>query len=167
METNGTLKHTTTCRLPKSEEDQTPCGFTITDHPLNVQIIGQADRRLENFVQALMKHLAKKHPETFKSITGMGEYFFGWLALQQFQTPDPAIRQSLTNFAMQLRNMVRLVPVQDSEIESAAANIGFTMEDIKRGPVIQAMKNIRNYYEGTLQRPAETPPEAQKPLVTL
>jgi hypothetical protein len=39
------------------------------------------------------------------------------------------------------------------------------MEDPKREPVIAAMKNVRAYYEGTLQKPAA--PEAQKPLVTL
>jgi hypothetical protein len=39
------------------------------------------------------------------------------------------------------------------------------MDDPKREPVIAAMKNVRAYYEGTLQKP--TAPEPQKPLVTL
>jgi hypothetical protein len=39
------------------------------------------------------------------------------------------------------------------------------MDDPKREPVIAAMKNVRAYYEGTLQKSAA--PEPQKPLVTL
>jgi hypothetical protein len=156
MSTNGTpLKYTTTCQL---------CGFQVIDHPMSVQA-GKPDARIQTFIAALMKHLEKKHPDSWAQIQGLWQRFVGFLCIGQFGTEDPNIVQAMLAFGAQLRNMVKLAPIPDADIEGAAAALGFTMEDPKREPVIAAMKNVRAYYEGTLQKPAA--PEAQKPLVTL
>jgi hypothetical protein len=163
MGTNGSpLKHPTTCRLKKP--DGSPCGHTILDHPLNVQIIGQVDQRLMTFMGALMRHLEKKHPEAWNQAHALSQHFMGWLVLQQYETEDPAILQSLMAFAITLRGMVRVIPISDAEIEGAVAALGFTMDDPQREPVLGLAKNVRAYYEGTLQKPPS--PEAEKPLIT-
>jgi len=157
MGTNGAsaLKYTTTCRL---------CGHQIIDHPLNVQIVGQPDARAQNLLAALMKHLEKKHKDAWMQIQGLWRFFLGFLCLGQFETADPAIVQTVQGFGAVLRNMVRPAPIQDDDIVGAVAHLGFTLEDPKREQVIAAMKNVRAYYEGTLQKPA--PPEPEKPLIT-
>jgi hypothetical protein len=155
MGTNGAsaLKYTTTCRL---------CGHQILDHPLNVQIVGQPDARAQNLLSALMKHLEKKHKDAWVQIQGLWQFFLGFLCLGQFETADPAIVQTIQGFGAVLRNMVRPASIADDDIVGAVAQLGFTLEDPKREPVIAAMKNVRAYYEGTLQRPAEPEP---KPLI--
>jgi hypothetical protein len=158
MGTNGAspLKYTTTCRH---------CGHQILDHPLNVQIVGKPDAHIQSFLAALMKHIEKKHPDAWMQVQGLWQFFLGFLVLGQFETADPAIVQTIQAFGAQLRNMVRFAPIPDADIVGAVAQLGFTMEDPKREPVIQALKNVRGYYEGTLQKPTE--PEAEKPLVSL
>lgn len=157
MSANGTtLKYITKCRL---------CGFQILDHPLNVTIIGTPDARVQTFVAALMKHLEKKHPAEWLQIQGLWQFFLGFLCVGQFETEDPSLVQTILTFGAQLRKIVALPTIPDAEIEGAAAQLGFTMDDPKRESVIAAMKNVRAYYQGTLQKPAT--PEAEKPLVTL
>jgi hypothetical protein len=154
--TNGTaLKYTTTCQL---------CGFRVIDHPMNVQA-GKPDARIQNFVSALMKHLQKMHPDAWEQVQGLWQFFLGFLCIGQFGTEDPNIVKAMLTFGAQLRSMVKFPPIPDADIEGAAAALGFTMDDPKREPVIAAMKNVRAYYEGTLQKSAA--PEPQKPLVTL
>lgn len=164
MGTNGNsaLKYTTTCRL---------CGHQIIDHPLNLPIVGQPDARIQRFIAELMKHLEKKHQDAWLQIQGVWQFFLGFLSIGQFETKDPAIVQAVQGFGAFLRNMVRLPSIPDADIEGALAQLGFTMEDEKRAHVLQALKNVRAYYEGTLQRPAQTeaqpaPPEAWKPVIT-
>ena len=147
------MKYTTTCRL---------CGHQILDHPLNVQIVGQPDSHAQSFLAALMRHLEKKHKSEWGQIHGIWNFFLGFLCLGQFETADPTIVKTIEGFGFMLRNMVRPAPIQDDAIVGAVARLGFTLEDPKREPVIAAMKNVRAYYEGTLQTPAE--PEAKPPI---
>lgn len=162
MGTNGSaLKYTTKCRIKDAISGQ-PCGHQIVDHALNVAIVGKPDARLQNFIGALMKHVEKKHPGAWMQLQGMWHHFLGFLILGQFETEDPAIIQSVQGFGAVLRDIVKLPPIPDADIEGATAALGFTMEDPNRQNVIQALKNVRAYYEGTLQKPA-----TEKPLVTL
>ena len=156
MGTNGAspLKYVTTCRH---------CAHQIVDHPLNVQIVGRPDQHIQSFLAALMKLVQKKHPDAWMQVQGMWQFFLGFLVLGQFETEDPAIVQTVQAFGAQLRNMVRFAPIPDADIVGAVAQLGFTIEDPKREPVIAAMKNVRAYYEGTLQKPPK--PEAEKPLI--
>jgi hypothetical protein len=128
-----------------------------------VQIVGRPDQHIQSFLAALMKHVQKKHPDAWMQVQGMWQFFLGFLVLGQFETEDPAIVQTVQAFGAQLRNMVRFAPIPDADIVGAVAQLGFTIEDPKREPVIAAMKNVRAYYEGTLQKPPK--PEAEKPLI--
>lgn len=148
---NGTLTHATKCRLMKA--DGTPCGFTVTDHPMNVEIIGQPDARAQRFIEALMKHTAKKHPEAFQLAQMHGQFFFAYLTLGLFECPDPALMNTRAKFEQQLRRYVTPHAVTDDEIESALGALKFTMEDPKRDAVKFALRHLRNYYEGTPSNP--------------
>lgn len=162
MGTNGTaLKYTTKCRIKDAISGQ-PCGHQIVDHALNVAIVGKPDERMQTFIMALLKHIQKRHPDAAQQLMGLSNHFLGFLIMGQFETGDPSIVQSVQGFGAVLRGMVQLPPIPDADIEGATAALGFTMDDPKRANVLQAMKNIRAYYEGTLQKPA-----AENPLVTL
>jgi hypothetical protein len=157
-EQNGSgLKFTTTCKLPIDAKG-TPCGFPITDHPLNVAIIGQPDARIQNFIGALMKHVSKKHPEAFQLAQLNGQFFFGYLIMSAFDSPDPALEESRKKFEATMRRMITPHPVNDDEIEAATAVMGLTMDDPHRRPFISALQHLRDYYEGkTPQLPADSP----------
>jgi hypothetical protein len=154
-EQNGSnLKYTTKCRLPKG--DGTPCGFPIVDHPLNVQIIGQPDARIQNFLGTLMGHLQKKHPEAWQQINGSTMFFMGYLALLSFETPDPALQTTKTNFERMLRQLVQPPPVTDEEIDKALKSITWSFDEgdvaslFWKEDIRKMLRHMRDYYEGTL-----------------
>jgi hypothetical protein len=118
---NGTpLKYTTTCQL---------CGFQLIDHPLSIEANGKPDERIRKFIAALMKHLEKKHPDASAQIQQLWQFFLGFLSIGQFKTEDPNLVRGMLAFGAQLRNMVKLPPIPDADIEGAAAALGFTMDD--------------------------------------
>lgn len=168
METlNGNLnpsKLTYTTRCKMLNKDGQPCGFPIVDHPLNVEIVGQPDAKVQKFIGALMSHLQKRHPEAFQVGTLQAQLFFGYLALSAFDSPDPKLNAMKQNFENTLRRMVTPAPVTDDEIEGACAALQMSMDDPHREPFKNALKHLRDYYEGrTPKAPASTP---AAPVVT-
>ena len=166
---NGSgLKFTTTCKIPIVDSSNPaviprPCGFKVVDHPLNVQIIGQPDMRIQRFLGALMTHLQKAHPEALATLNAQSQFFFGFLTLGMFETPDPALLETKQRFAAFLRQLVSPPPVADVEIMKAAAAIEGELakaDDIEQADVIAAaLKHLRNYYEGKLPGTPATPAE--------
>jgi|SRR5208282_2603862 len=159
---NGTnLTYITKCRMKK--QDGTPCGFQLTDAPLNVAIVGQPDARVQRFMEELMKHSAKKHPEAFQLAQMLMQFFFGFLIMDQFESPDPALKQTMARFIEQLRRRVTPHTVTDAEIEGALAAMQLTMEDPHREPFRKALTHLRDYYEGKI--PPQAIEDAQSRLV--
>jgi hypothetical protein len=160
-ESNGSsLTYQTKCRMKKA--DGTPCNFTLVDHALNVAIVGQPDARIQKFIGELMKHSAKKHPEGFQLAQMLQMFFFGWLIMGQFESPDPALQQTMKKFENDLRRKVTPEPVTDNEIESALAAMELTMDDPHREPFKHALEHLRDYYEGKI--PQQTL-DSVKPLI--
>lgn len=158
---NTTLKYTATCRLTKS--DGTPCGFSVVDNPLNVAIIGQPDARIQNYIGALVKHLNKKHPEAFAMLTAQSQFFFAFLALNMYETPDPALLESKAKFVLSLRTMIAPPAISDENIEQAVTEMKVPPEDSLRNDIVFALRHMRDYYQGPSPKPAETP---DSPLIT-
>jgi hypothetical protein len=152
-ESNGSaLTYITKCRMKKG--DGTPCGFSLTDTPLNVQIVGQPDARIQRFLGELIKHSSKKHPEAFQLAQMIMQFFFGYLVMGQFESPDPALRDTMKHFEDQLRRKLTPHAVTDDEIEGALGGMQLTMEDPHRAPFKKALQHLRDYYEGKI--PQET-----------
>jgi hypothetical protein len=157
-ETNGfnnpaKLTYTTKCKLQKNGG---PCGFPIIDHPMNVEIVGQPDARVQRFIGVLMSHLQKSHKEAWITMQATSQQFFGWLALTAFDSPDPNIQGAQKFVANSLRRMLCGPMVTDGEIESFVGALPLTMEDPNRQHVLNAIRHMRDYYEGNLsQQPAE------------
>ena len=148
MSASSPLTYITKCRMKKA--DGTDCNFEIKDHPLNVAIVGQPDARIQNFIGQLMKHAQKKHPEAFQLASMLMQFYFGWLILGQYETPDPGLQETTRKFTDQLRRHVTPHAVTDDEIVSAIAAMQLTMEDPHREPFIKALKHLRDYYEGKI-----------------
>lgn len=146
------LTYITKCRIPK--DDGSPCPFTVTDHPLSVAVIGQPDARIQSYIQALMKHTQKKHPQAFMLAQMSGQFMFGYLMVTSFETQDPAIAEMKRKYEAQLRRYVTPQAVTDDEIEGALGAIGFTMDDPKRQIVRGALLHLRDYYEGKISQKA-------------
>jgi len=143
------LSYPTKCRL--TDKDGKPCKFTLTDAPLSVEIIGQPDARVQRYIQELMKHAAKKHPEAFQLANLHGQFFMAYLTLGNYDASDPAISQTRKKFEDQLRRYATPHAVTDDEIESALGALQFTLEDPKREAVKFALRHLRDYYEGKAQ----------------
>lgn len=157
-EQNGSgLKYTTKCKLPV-DMNGTPCGFPIIDHPLNVTIVGQPDARIQNFIGALMKHVQKKHPEAFQLAQLNGQFFFGYLIMSAFDSPDPALQQTRSKFEATIRRMITPHPVTNEEIEAATAAMRLSMDDPQRPTVISALQHLRDYYEGNTSNSPQVEP---------
>lgn len=153
------LTYPTKCRLPLN--DGTPCKFTLIDAPMSIPVIGeQPGSRILRYMEALMKHCSKKHPEAFTLANVHGQMFFGYLTTGNFTVIDPAIIEMRKQFENQLRRYATPAAVTDDEIESALGAMQFTMEDPQRDKVKFAMQGLRDYYEGR----APVPP--QSPLIT-
>ena len=156
------LTYQTKCRMPKG--DGTPCGYVVTDSPLNVAIVGQPDARVQRFIEALMKHVAKKHPQAFALAQMRGNFFFGYLITGIFESPDPAIAQMRKHFEEQLRRDIIPHAVTDDEIEGALGAIGLTMQNPDREKIKGALQHLRDYYEGKI--PQQTLDSARSLVVT-
>ena len=145
------LTYTTRCRLPKA--DGTPCGFTLTDHSL--EIIGQPNARTQQYIQELGKHLAKKHPQEFQFGSLTAQKFVEYMIVSAFQTEDPAVQNAKKQTEMLSRRTLG-PPITDDQIEQFVGAMSMTLEDPRRADVLMGLKKMRDYYEGTLQ-PSPTP----------
>lgn len=156
------LTYPTKCRMPK--EDGTPCGFTVTDAPLNVAIVGQPDARVQRFIETLMKHVSKKHEYAFKLAMDHGQFLFAYLIIGVFESPDPAIAEMKKKFEAQLLRNIVPHAVTDDEIEGALGAIGLTMDNPDREKIKNAMQHLRDYYEGKI--PQQSLDSARSLVVT-
>lgn len=152
-----------TCRVPVLVDGiRIPCGKIFMHDPLAPQIIGEAvDTRSQRFVQGLMKHLEKKHPEEFAQIQNTWIRFMGFLVMGSFESADSGFRGSVDSFAAYLCQ-VCCQPVSEADIVGVLAALGLTMDDPMRQKLIGAFKHMRDFITRRIQVPEEA-----KPLVTL
>ncbi len=167
MGTNGVsaLKYPTKCRLITAEG--LPCGKTIIDHALNVEIIGQAGMREKIFFDALRQHVERKHPEAWKQIELTQQLFAGFLLIGQFATEDPGLKKTIMQFGATLRKMVSFPPIPDADIKAACELL---RQDPTPEKFLNFARNIQAYYfEGIAPTPGppnSDTPAGEKPLIT-
>lgn len=161
MASNGTLKHVTTCMLPRP--DGSPCGQQFIDSPLNVQIIGQPDQRAQKFVQSLAQHVGKKHPQQWAQISGTVMSLTGFLILMSFDTEDPALLESKGQVAAFLRFISR-VEVSDEWLQELVDVLAAEFQEKGSAPIFQAFQKLRDQLSGIEEFRRNS--QAQKPVLT-
>jgi hypothetical protein len=158
--TQSALAYTTRCKLFRP--DGSPCGFQVTDNPLDAMVVGQPDRRTMKFMQAIMEHTAKRHKDALELAQQLQGFFLGWLMIGNFDAPDPAIQNVKLGFEADMRR--RFTPlVSDADIESSLGAMGLTMDDPHREPFRKALQHMRDFYEG--KTPQQTTNSAPSHLI--
>ena len=158
------VTHVTKCKLMRGATGvkpfkPEPCPFSVTDHPMNVEIIGQPHARVQRFIGSLMEHLQKKHPEAMAIMQKTAQEFWGWLVLTSFDSPDPHIIEARNHITDGLRRMVCGPPVTDDQIDIVIGQLPLTKEDPAREQARFALRNLRDYYEGKLPLQQQNSPE--------
>jgi hypothetical protein len=99
-------KYLTTCRIKKA--DGSVCGQEFTANELPDQT--EQTKQGRAFVEGLMKHVEKKHPEAYLEIQTRWLSFLGFLVLGCFDLQDPKgsqFKQTLENVAYQSREVTK------------------------------------------------------------
>jgi len=84
------MKYLTTCKIKKA--DGSVCGQEFTANELPDQT--EQTKQGRAFVEGLMKHVEKKHPEAYLEIQTRWLSFLGFLVLGCFDLQDPRVRSS-------------------------------------------------------------------------
>lgn len=102
------MKRLTTCQLPKP--DGTPCGQQFLGDPLVIVEGQEPDKSSRKFIEGLLSHIGKKHPDVSQEINVRWVHFLGFLALRCFSSEDPAVKEQVQNYAAFLRYLVTEKP---------------------------------------------------------
>ena len=100
------MKYLTTCKIKKA--DGSVCGQEFTANELPDQT--EQTKQGRAFVEGLMKHIEKKHPEAYLEIQTRWLSFLGFLVLGCFDLQDPQgaqFKQTLENVAYQSREVTK------------------------------------------------------------
>jgi len=108
------VKYTTTCRLTKS--DGSPCGQQFLGNPLPEGPAIDSDKQGRAFVEGLLKHVEKKHPETFAEIQSKWILMLGFLTLRCFESQDPGVGRQLAGYTQFLYS----IAYQPPEVQKSA-----------------------------------------------
>src|SRR6185436_19023267 len=122
-------KFITTCRV-KDHNAIVECGQQIIDHAIDVPIIGEPPTvRTQRFMEALGKHLHRKHPMHAQLTMNMGAQFTGYLIAQSFRTEDPGLVAVQEQLRSHLFVMTRKNYITDEQIVETVAKLGATAEE--------------------------------------
>lgn len=131
---SATGRYVTTCKL---------CRRNVAESPaLEIPIIGDPGKNVQQLLKVLMKHLEKHHPEDFRHGAALLAEFPAFLILCAFDYEDPTMPPRLENIRAAIFGVVRKNTVPDSSIEHIVAGFGLDPEDARK--VNQAMKAVRD-----------------------
>lgn len=128
------IKYQTTCRI---------CGQVFRAAPLDIPIIGQADRRLVQFVQALASHIQKEHPDTMNLVASNIQEVTGFLVLSTFRIEDPTLTARFQSMRYALQTVTRQNRVDDKTILDKLAGLGLSQPEIET--VAPLVKDLRDF----------------------
>jgi hypothetical protein len=153
--TGTTGKFLTTCNL---------CRRPVAESPaLEIPIIGQPGKKVQELMRVLLKHLTKHHAEEFQKGSALLAEFTPFLILSAFTYEDPTITPRIENIRAAIFATVRKNSITDASIEHIVAGFGLDPEDAAR--VNDAMRAIRDACCEFGQFAPKVPP-APQPLVT-
>lgn len=137
-------KYQTVCKIPL--EDGARCGHVIVTAPeMKVPEIGSpTDEKVKTFVQAIVAHMMKKHPQFAGTLMNVWEQFLGFSALGFTDSEDPNVPLFMAQYSAYLAS-ISIVTVSDEALETLVGRMDFTMDDPRRAQVVQGMKYLRDF----------------------
>jgi hypothetical protein len=96
----------------------THCGQKFSSP--RVQIIGEPTARLEQYLKALSKHLAEKHPELGQQMVQHGAAFMEMLFLRNFKTTDPELSEQQDRVRWQVHQQTLKCRYPDENLKGQA-----------------------------------------------
>ena len=106
------VTHITSCLLCPSEK---PVKILAKEMP-QVSPTEQAPESVAKYVQALVSHLEKKHPEAYRNALAISQTFFGVLILQNFATSDPGVLEGKNRTRALIHRLTRVNDVNDMDL---------------------------------------------------
>jgi hypothetical protein len=154
--TSATGKYTTTCRLCERRVAKSPA--------LEIPIIGQPGKRVQELLTVLVKHLSKYHPNELKEGAQLCAEVQPFLILTAFDYEDPSMSPRLENIRAAIFSIVRKNFFTDAALEHIVAGFGLDSDDAKK--VNEAMRAVRDACceMGTFVPSTKLP--TQTPMVT-
>ena len=139
---NEVIKYELRCRIPNPASTDGICNALICKAPPFVvpepgALAGKNDHAVVN---AIGDHLLKAHKVV---IGGDWQQFLGYLSLGFVQSQDPGHSLFLARYAKHLCD-ISCVPVQDADIVTVVASLGFEQSDERYQKIIDAMKRVRD-----------------------
>jgi hypothetical protein len=131
---SATGKYVTTCRLCRKEIAKAPA--------LDLPVVGQPGKRMNDLMQVLTKHLGKHHAQEFKEGAALLDETLAFLVLTAYDHEDPSIGPRFEAIRARLFAKVRKNTMEDNMIEHVVAGFGLDPEDAVK--VNQAMKGLRD-----------------------
>lgn len=132
--TSATGKYATTCRLCRKRVAEAPA--------LELPIVGNPGKRLNDFKTVLTKHLAKHHLEDFQAGAALLDETLEFLVLTAYDHQDPSVDPRVEAIRARIFQKVRKNTMADSMIEHIVASIGLDPGDAMK--VNGAMKALRD-----------------------
>jgi hypothetical protein len=128
------LTYLTTCR---------ECSQQFKADPLDVPLIGEPpNAKTLRFVEALGKHIQKKHPQAGVFITSIGMQFQGYIITKCYETQDPGLLQIQEALRAHVFATTRKNFITDDVIRDRVAALGFTTED--GTPIVSLLIDMRD-----------------------
>jgi hypothetical protein len=140
------------------------CGMTPPPMPPFVPLVGgQIDPKIIAFVQALQKHVEKKHPVEFAKMGQTIMQFTGYAAVSAFEIQDPVISGMQEAVRAALHKFTRRMWITDEEIQDRVARLELETADLDAG-VSLLLRDMRDLLT---EEGAYAPSQQAKPaLVT-
>jgi hypothetical protein len=132
--TSPTGRYTTTCKLCRRRVAESPA--------LDIPIVGQPGKKVQELLTVLVKHLMKHHAEQFAEGVSIQAEFTPFLILAAFEHEDPSIAPRLENIRAAIFERVRKNSFRDADLEHIVAGFGLDPTDQDR--VNEAMKAVRD-----------------------
>lgn len=147
-------EYITRCRVPG-------CGKQFLSDPFAPPIIGQPNKRVEQFTAALISHLDKKHPQVMMMGAAALQEYMRLLVFSQFQCEDPNLIATLEPIRASVAKFTRRVILTDKEIAAKVATLELESEDEEGiGALLRDMRDLlqeQGRYAPQLQPPAPSP----------
>jgi hypothetical protein len=132
--TSATGKYVTTCRLCRKEIAKAPS--------LDLPVLGQPGKRMNDLMQVLTKHLGKHHAQEFKEGAALLDETLAFLVLTAYDHEDPSVDTRIEAIRVRVFQKVRKNTMEDAMIEHVIAGLGLDPDDAVK--VNQAMKSLRD-----------------------
>lgn len=106
------------------------CGQQFKADPLDVPLIGEPpSAKTARFVEALGKHIQKKHPAAGAFIASIGMQFQGYVITKCYDTQDPGLIEIQEKLRAHVYTTTRRNFITDDAIREAVGKFVFPIED--------------------------------------